>query len=379
MNQRERFLALFDYQPVDRTPIWDFGFWSQTLTEWRKQGMPQGVEPDDFFGMDKQWQWAPYSPGLLPAFERKVLEDGPDFEVVLGGDGVIARQPKDFTSMPDFIGYTLKDRASWEEHYKWRLNPDTPGRIGPEFFERCKQLQNRDFPALISCGSVLGSIRNWFGLENFSYIQFDDPKLFAEIVETNAHCIAVTMERALEEARKLGVTFDMGHFWEDICYNHGPLVHPKTFREVAAPQIKRITDVGRKFGINLFSVDCDGKIDELILPWRQAGIQTMFPIEVGDWADPVELRKRFGKELLMMGGVDKRILAKGRDKIDAMIDHLTPLVNEGAFLPTPDHRVPPDVSLDNYIYYLNRIKKVWGGNLPDVRPTGTPEKTVSSK
>ena len=374
MNQRERFLALYDYQPVDRTPIWDFGFWSETLVEWRKQGLPEDVKPDDFFGMDRQWESAPYNNGLLPLFERKVLEDGPDFRVVQCADGVIAREAKDFTSMPDFVGYTLKDRASWEEHYKWRLNPDTPGRIGENFFARLEVLKNRDYPAIFNCGSVLGVVRNWFGLENFSYIQFDDPKLFAEVVETTSNCIAVTMERALAEAKKVGVTFDLGHFWEDICYNHGPLIHPKAFNELAVPQVRRITDLGRKYGINLFSVDCDGKVDELILPWRKAGLSMMFPIEIGDWADPVELRKRFGKELLMMGGIDKRVLATTRARIDAMIDHLTPLVKEGAFLPTPDHRVPPDVSLDNYIYYLNRIKKVWGHNLSDVRPTGTPTK-----
>ena len=58
--------------------------------------------------------------------------------------------------------------------------------------------------------------------------------------------------------------------------------------------------------------------------------------------------------------------------IDRMIDHLTPLVDEGAYLPTPDHRVPPDVPLENYLYYLDRIKTVWGRGLPDVRPTGRP-------
>jgi len=40
------------YQPVDRIPIWDFGFWEQTIVEWRKQGLPEGVSTDEFFGMD---------------------------------------------------------------------------------------------------------------------------------------------------------------------------------------------------------------------------------------------------------------------------------------------------------------------------------------
>jgi len=374
MNQRERFLALFNYQPVDRIPIWDFGFWGETLRRWRaEQGMPQDVEPDDFFGMDAQWVWGPATVGMFPVFETKVLEPGDVYDIVLQGDGVIARQPKDQTSMPDFINYTLKDRATWEEHYKWRLDPDNEDRVGPEFLRKCREFADRDYPILIHCGSVFGSIRNWLGLENFSYIQADDPALFREMVETVGTCIAVTLERALTEADKLGVTFDMGHFWEDICYNHGPLVNPRTFREVAVPQIRRITDVGRAHGVELFSVDCDGKVDELILPWREGGVQTMFPVEIGDWADPPELRQRFGKELLLFGGIDKRTLAKSRADIDRMIDHLTPLVDQGAYLPTPDHRVPPDVPLENYLYYLDRIKALWGRGLSDVRPTGRPE------
>jgi uroporphyrinogen decarboxylase len=70
-----------------------------------------------------------------------------------------------------------------------------------------------------------------------------------------------------------------------------------------------------------------------------------------------------------MGGVDKHVLAQDRAAIDAMIDHLTPLVEEGGYIPTPDHRVPPDVPLANYLYYLDRIKEVWGLGV-NVRPTG---------
>lgn len=373
MNQRERFHAVFNYEAVDRLPIWDFGFWRETLRRWRReQGMPEDVHPDDFFGMDIQWRWTPVNPGLCPAFETQQIEDLGELEIVRMADGVIGRGRKDGTTMPDFIDHTLVDRASWEEHYKWRLDPDHPDRIGDDFADVVGQAKGRDWPMLITCGSVLGWVRNWFGLENFSYIQFDDPELFVEIVETVGACIAGTLERALAAADEIGTTFDMGHFWEDICYNHGPLVHPKTFREVAVPQIRRITDTCRRHGVELFSVDCDGKVDELILPWRDGGVPIMFPVEIGDWADPVELRQRFGRELMMMGGIDKRTLARSREDIDRMIDHLTPLVEEGGYLPTPDHRVPPDVSLENYIYYLDRIKEVWGKGLDDVRPTGRP-------
>jgi hypothetical protein len=55
MNDRQRFAATMHYQPRDRAPIMDFGFWSETLTLWHDQGLPASVDRDNtdqFFGMD---------------------------------------------------------------------------------------------------------------------------------------------------------------------------------------------------------------------------------------------------------------------------------------------------------------------------------------
>ena len=65
----------------------------------------------------------------------------------------------------------------------------------------------------------------------------------------------------------------------------------------------------------------------------------------------------------MMGGFDKHILAQSPAAIDAEIKRLTPLVEEGGFIPFCDHRVPPDVSLVNYQYYCKRAGQVWGKRL----------------
>jgi uroporphyrinogen decarboxylase len=104
----------------------------------------------------------------------------------------------------------------------------------------------------------------------------------------------------------------------------------------------------------------------------------MFPLEIGTWqADPYQFRRQYGQDCLLMGGVDKHILAQDRAAIDAMITHLTPLVEEGGYIPTPDHRVPPDVPLNNYLYFLDRIKEVWGKGL-NVRPTGQVGKVLAA-
>lgn len=44
MNNRTRFSATMHYQARDWTPITDFGFWTETLPIWHKQGLPKSVQ-----------------------------------------------------------------------------------------------------------------------------------------------------------------------------------------------------------------------------------------------------------------------------------------------------------------------------------------------
>ena len=149
--------------------------------------------------------------------------------------------------------------------------------------------------------------------------------------------------------------------WEDMCYNAGPLLGPEPFKKYLVPHYKRITSLLRKHGVDVIWLDCDGCIDLLMPLWLEAGVNCMFPVEIGTWgADPVRYRKQYGKDLLMMGGFDKHILAQGKPQIEKEIHRLTPLVEEGGFIGFCDHRVPPDVPLENYVFYLETVRRVWG-------------------
>jgi uroporphyrinogen decarboxylase len=173
----------------------------------------------------------------------------------------------------------------------------------------------------------------------------------------------------LERVLAAGVKFDGASMWEDMAYNAGPLLSPTHFERYLVPQYQRITSLLRRYGVDVIWVDCDGLIDSLIPLWLKAGVNCMFPIEVGTWnADPVKLRAQYGKDLLMMGGMDKHLLQHGPAAIEREIRRLTPLVESGGYIPMPDHRVPPDVPLENYLFYCQKIREIWGRgvNLPPI-------------
>ena len=373
MNDRQRFYATMHYQPRDRSPLCDFGFWDETLVLWREQGLPAHVNAsnaDVFFGMDfgldRIGGASGINVGLVPPFEEKVLEDRGDHEVVQQGDGVRVLRKKFMGSIPQHLGHLLVDRDSWRKHYLPRLDPTQPGRFPADWEERVKAWRDPHRTQVISlpAGSLYGCIRDWMGLENVSLVVYDDPAWFEEMVTTLADCVIGVLSQALAT----GVSFDAAAFWEDMAYRSGPLLSPKHFKQFLVPHYRRITDLLHKYGVDVIYVDCDGNIEKLIPLWLEAGVNCMFPLEVGTWgADPIKYRQQYGKDLLMMGGFDKHILARSKQEIEREVYRLAPLVEEGGYIGFCDHRVPPDVPLENYIFYVETVRRVWGKgvNLPE--------------
>jgi hypothetical protein len=126
------------------------------------------------------------------------------------------------------------------------------------------------------------------GLEGLSYVVYDDPAWFEVMVTTVADCIIGTLSRVLET----GGYFDSCGMWEDMCYKAGPLLSPKHFQQFLVPHYQRIVDLLHRHSVDVIWVDFDGRIDKLIPLWLDAGVNCMFPVEVGTWgADPIDLRR----------------------------------------------------------------------------------------
>lgn len=373
MNQRERFIATMHYQPVDRSPIMDFGFWRETLPVWHDQGLPESVNQENseaFFGMDvgpeNMARAVGATPDLAPSFEHVILEDYGDQVLEQQEDGVRVLRRKFMGSIPQPQEHLLVDRESWRKHYVPKLDPENPARYPADWDERVAFWLNpeRDVPIALQGGSLYGRIRNWVGMEKLAYIIYDDPAFFEEMVITVTDCIIGTLTRCLET----GAKFEGCSMWEDMAYNAGPLISPRHFKKYLVPQYRRITDLLHKHDVDVCWVDCDGNIELLMPHWLDAGINCMFPLEIGTWgADPLKYRKEYGREMLIMGGFDKHILAESKKAIEAEVHRLTPLVEEGGYIGFCDHRVPPDVPYENYLHYLSTVRTAWGKDV-DLQP-----------
>jgi len=382
MTNRERARAILHYESCDRLPVVHFGFWHETLLKWAEQGhIPleeakgwadgNAVEAtiEKRLGFDFNWYncFHPHT-NLRPPIEYRVIEEFPDgSRHVQTGEGAIILQMPNAGSIPAEIDHLLKDRESWENIFKPRLQfvPERVfdagvhtdagtlpfGKGGLDYIRK----NQWDKPFGLFCGSLYGVIRDWLGLVGSSYLQVDDEPLFDEIIDTVGDlCYEIT--RTVIEAG--ATTFDFAHFWEDICFKSGPLIHPEVFREKIGPHYRRIAEEVGRVGIDIVSLDCDGKIDDLVPIWLENGVNTMFPIEVGTWgANIAPWRKKYGRAILGVGGMDKKVFAFDYAAVDAEIERLKPLVDLGGFIPCVDHRIAPDAKWENVQYYCERMRR----------------------
>ena len=357
MNYREIFQRSMNYERVDRMPVIHWTGWPETHERWYKEGYPKDCEPQEYFNGVPMWTGFGADLNLFPRFEEKTLEDTPEYRIFSDPYGVIQQDWKKTSCIPHYIDFTLKTAEDWPK-FKERLQPDK--RRIPENLEKdIINAANSGCPITIGTASMMGWFRNWMGVENMSYLMYDNPEVYKDMVDTVSDLVCWQFDEVLPVAKKLGVTPDMGFGWEDICGKTGPLVSPTIFEKCVAQGYRKIREKLESYDVHLLGLDSDGYIEPLLPNWLNAGVNLMFPVEPGSWgATPEKLRKRFGKDLHMIGGFDKLKLEKGPEAIDAEIEAHIDLLIEGGFIMMPDHLITPDTSLENYKYYLEKIREL---------------------
>jgi len=370
MNQLECFRAICSFEPVDAMPLWRFqgcvgGFYAEMVDRWREEeGFPPARSNDSllaYFGME-QPELIPIEVGMWPPFETKVLEDRGDRELVQTSSGEIVLQVKDnarYCSMPQFVSAPVKTRADWDA-MKERYQPDVR-RYPLNWQHLVRRYRERNNVIRLGAGAgyvpgYYGHLRALMGIERLSLTYYDDPQLIKDINDYTVNFLIETLDQCFSQ-----VEVDMVVIGEDMAGRNGLLISPVMFREFMMPYYRRFTAFCRAHGVGSIWVDSDGDIRKLIPLLLEAGVDGIMPLDnvVGD-VDILEIREAF-PHLLMAGGIDKRVVEHGRtfEQIDAELERkVLPLIRKGGYFPGPDHAWTPQASLQNMIYYVERMLEI---------------------
>ncbi len=384
ISPKERFLGICRFERPGDLFTFD-RFWPETLEEWVKQGAPeQIINPRflyDYFQFDHahslaqvksgidaamayqpsglgygitRWQRSPvvpsYEPGIILEDERTVT--------FTNGDGQTVRVFKDnLTRMPIYLDWPVKDRVTWNE-LKKRLDPNTTERWPSDWKAYVQEINElgEDTPISLEVGGFYGYLREWIGSERILYMFYDDPGLIEDMMEQVLYLETEVIKRVLKDIKVQQATF-----WEDMCYKAGPLISPAMVRKFMIPRYKKITDLLHSYGVDVIFLDSDGNVEQLVPLWLEVGINYIWPFEVAAGNDAVAIRKKYGKDLIIGGAIDKRALIKGKEATRKEVMSKVPfLLETGGYFPSVDHLVPPDVTFENYCYYINLMREVAG-------------------
>ncbi len=387
---RQRFLDICRFKRTGDLCLiapWLNDFWMETPEIWVKQGAPAELLDSralrDYFEfehirvlreiqsglfMDKRLDvlgrnYVYAIPPIVPSYETKILsEDAHTISLVNEGGQVVRVDKRDPQKMPMYLDHPVKDRATWQD-YKKRLDPNTPGRFPSDWQAYVDRMNAKEEPLLLNVGSFFGFLREWMGLEPLLYALHDDPGLIEDMMDTLCEMEVVCITRALKDIRADGAMF-----WEDMAFKSGSLISPKMFRQFMMPRYKVITELLRTKGIDIIFVDSDGGLNQLIPLWLESGINFFWPLECAAGNDAVELRKKYGKDVILGGNIDKRALLKDKSVIrEEILSKVPYLLETGGYFPSVDHFVPPDVPFENYVYLINTLREVAG--IPPLKRT----------
>ena len=381
----ERFKGICRFERCNDPFLWHVDGWYETYERWQREGMPiSNLNMKDlnryFLGYENQTEAIhpnscligmgpchspPWVPPLDPMFETTILDMDKEHITRVDYDGCVVRIRRDNPrAMPQYLEYPVKDKETWDE-YKKRLDPYSNSRF-PEgwtimseetmgFYVKPEQdgksFEERDFPLGMMALSLWGMPRNYMGLEGISYAMFDNPKLIEEMVEYQAWYAVETIKQVFAA----GITLDWAFIWEDMCFNKGSLISPDFVKRVMSPHYKNVIRLLRDNGVEMVMLDCDGNTWDLLPIWVDSGVNCTFPMEVASGMDALAVRKYFGKDLIMIGNIDKRSIAKGKAYIDKEVLKVKELIKDGGYFVSVDHQLPPDVPFENVVYFLNEV------------------------
>lgn len=354
MNARERFNTIMNFEAADRLPVLAFEPYESTgIANWRREGLPQDTSVEDYFGMDR-FNHIPVSFGPIPAFEQAIVCENETEYIQIDAMGSTVRRLREAPDMYyGHIDHPVKNLSDWNE-YKKRFRVESEGRIPADLAKCAEDMNNSQMPTGLMIFPFFFRLGFYaMGMERFMTAFYEEPALMHSVFEYYADFVLRTIQPVLETVR-----VDYAAFGEDLAYKTAPHISPAIYQEFWIPYQDTIIKELQKHDVKVISQYTAGNIEVLLPMLIEHGFSATWPLERGAGMDPLKLRREYGRDLKLAGGVSKESLINGPDAIDRELESLMPLIQEGGFIPAVDDMVPPEVPLCNYRHYIEALKRI---------------------
>ena len=321
MNSRERFIKVMRHKPVDRVPYFEEGIRDEVIEAWKKQGLPANTRISSLFETDRREE-------LFPDMEPR-----PDLK----------QWPTTKKELKDFKDY---------------LDPYDPERLPENWNNLIREYKNRDHVVMLRVhrGFFLSlGVNDWSRFLDVMFKLTQDPGFVEEALAIQAQFCASLTNKILSE-----IEVDAAIFSEPIGGNDRPLMSPDMYEKFVLNSYIPIMNVLKHHDVKIVVFRTFGNSRILIPKILKYGFNCLWACEVNIKAmDYRNLRREFGKDLKLIGGIDLDALRKDKESIRKEIETKVPdLLSQGGYIPLADGRVREDVPFENYVYYRQLLRKI---------------------
>ncbi|MBI2505126.1 MAG: hypothetical protein HYW07_18055 [Candidatus Latescibacteria bacterium] len=347
MTSRERFQRMFDHREADRIPIID-GPWADTVARWRREGLPEGVDWVDYFGVDRV---VGIGGDAGPRWPGRRLEETDEYVIDLTSWGVTLKNLKS-TSVPQYLDFRIKDPDTWREARE-RMVPSRD-RVNWEHLKVNYQTwRQKGYWVQGHPWFGFDATHSFVAMERLLEAMIEQPEWCAEMFN---HCLDVSLA-LLDMIGDEGYTFDSIFWCDDMGYKNTQFFSLGMYRDLLRPVQQRAIEWAHAKGIRAHLHSC-GNIERFVPELVDMGLDALNPLEVKAGMNPLALKKTYGDRLLLHGGINA-VLWDKPDEIEAEMRKLVPAIKEhGGYIFSSDHSVPSSVSLEDFRRIVNLAKEL---------------------
>jgi hypothetical protein len=350
---REEFLDWMTFRGGKRIPFTEiFGPLIGLKEEWEEQGATAGELDFSAFEYREPRTWRlPVHTGRRGAF-RKLAEETEDEAVYIDDLGRKLRLHKGFATIPLPESWPVRNMDDWLEiKPRYQFHAD---RLAGNWLRAAAEARKADAVLQASIPGGFDEPRQLMGEEALCYAYYEQPELIHDILGTIGECAFTVLEQVSRE-----VAIDCLKVHEDMAGKSGSLIGPREIAEFVKPYYRKVWDLLESRGARLFDQDSDGDMNSVIPAFLECGVNCMHPMEPGAGMDIVRIRETHGRKLAFYGGIDKHVLRRTVDEIDAELERkIPPMVASRGCMIGLDHRIPNGTPLANYRHYIGKVWEI---------------------
>lgn len=349
LTSKERFNRIYNHKEADRIPIIDSP-WNSTVERWHREGMPNGIGFVEYFDLDLI---ADITIKHAPWDEYEILEETEKHGIYKNVWGTVFKQWKHTASTPEYLEFGVKNPDEWNtaketlSHFSDAINWKFLKNNYRNWKEKGYWIQ----------------AHLWFGFDILHSWIVGTERMLIAMIENPEWCrdmFSYLLEYYISRLNKIwdaGYEFDAMTFPDDLGYKKNQFFSLNTYRDVLKSYHQRAVEWAHEKGIKAHVHSC-GDVNPFIPEFIKIGVDALNPLEVKAGMDPIFLKQKYGKDLVLHGGVNA-VLWDKPEQIKAEMERLIAILKEnGGYIFSSDHSVPDSVSLNDFRAIINLAKEL---------------------